>query len=71
MVDLVKLLAAAVFFVLIGWAAVTNLVSYSQDGGGGKELAGDLVPVRPSPTHHLAAARDLPPSDKTHTLPKD
>jgi hypothetical protein len=66
-----KLLGVAFFFGFIGWAAVVNPVSHSQGEGGGEELAGCLVPVSPSPTHHLTAARDLPPSDKTHTFPKD
>jgi hypothetical protein len=39
--------------------------------GSGKSEAGIPVPVAPVPTHHLAAAKDLPPSDKTHSLPKD
>jgi hypothetical protein len=66
------LLAIALFFGLIGWVAFTNSVPFSQRGGGGGELkAGCPVPANPSPTHHLSAARDLPPSDKTHSLPKD
>ena len=33
--------------------------------------AGKPVPVKPPPTHHLVAAKDLPPSDKAHSFPKD
>src|SRR5688572_27996514 len=40
-------------------------------GGAGLSGAGKPVPVRPTPSHHLVAAKDLPPSDKTHSLPKD
>ena len=29
------------------------------------------APIRPSPTHHLTALKDLPPGDRTHSLPKD
>ena len=52
------------------------VVSVSRGSGGdsdssGETEAGKLVPVRPAPTHHLQAAKDLPPSDKTHSLPKD
>ena len=57
----VTLLAIALFFGLIGWVAVTNTVPFSsRGGGGGKVEACCPVPVKPSPTHHLAAARDLP-----------
>jgi len=34
-------------------------------------FAGKPVPVKPSPRHHLIAAKDLPPSEKTHCFPKD
>ena len=33
--------------------------------------AGKPVPLKPCPSHHLVAAKDLPPSDKTHCFPKD
>src|SRR5689334_20971955 len=68
----VTLLTLALFFGLVGWSAFTKTVSFSQGGGAGGEVrAGCPVPVNPSPPHHLAAARDLPPSEKTHSLPKD
>jgi hypothetical protein len=68
----VVLLAGVPFFGLIGWAAVADTFSLSRAGGDdGKVEAGELVPVGPSPTHHLVGAKDLPPSDKTHSYPKD
>ena len=33
--------------------------------------AGKPVPLKPRPSHHLVAAKDLPPLDKTHCFPKD
>jgi hypothetical protein len=33
--------------------------------------AGRLAPLRPTPGHHLVAARALPPSETTHLLPRD
>ena len=33
--------------------------------------AGECVPVRPTPPHHLVAAKEFPPSDKTHSFPRD
>ena len=39
--------------------------------GSGPFEAGKPMPVGPTPPHHLAAAKDLPSSDKTHSLPKD
>ena len=33
--------------------------------------AGKPVPIRPSPTHHLVAMKDLPPGNRTHSLPRD
>jgi hypothetical protein len=37
----------------------------------GASYAGVRVPVKPIPPHHLMAAKEFPPSDKTHTFPKD
>jgi hypothetical protein len=37
----------------------------------GLEGAGRLVPVKPTPPHHLVAARGLPPSERTYLYPKD
>lgn len=41
------------------------------DGGSGRVGLGVPVPVSPWPTHHLQAAKDLPPSEKTQSSPKD
>jgi hypothetical protein len=40
-------------------------------GSSGLEWAGKPVPWRPSPTHHLVAAKALPPLEKTYLLAKD
>lgn len=43
-----------------------------KNGNGGiPPWAGKLAPVRPRPPHHLIAARDLPPSERTHLFPRD
>jgi hypothetical protein len=39
--------------------------------GSGTSTASRPVPVKPSPTHHLTAAKHLPPSDETDSFPKD
>ena len=33
--------------------------------------AGKPAPVSPSPTHHLVAAKSLPPGDAVHVFPAD
>lgn len=33
--------------------------------------AGKPAPLNPSPSHHLAAAKELPPSEATRTFPHD
>jgi hypothetical protein len=33
--------------------------------------AGKPSPLIPSPTHHLMAAKGLPPADKIYLFPKD
>jgi hypothetical protein len=33
----------------------------------GFSFAGKPVPIRPTPTHHLVAAKEFPPSDKTQS----
>ena len=44
----------------------------SQGGSPPKPpFAGKPVPIRPTPRHHLVAAKELPPSEKTHCFPKD
>ena len=65
-------LLGVVFAILIVWLALTVPVRVSRDtGGAGLESAGKPVPVRPAPTHHLVAAKELPPSERTHLLPQD
>ena len=33
----------------------------------GFSFAGKPVPIQPTPTHHLVAAKEFPPSDRTHS----
>ncbi len=44
---------------------------HDPDDGHRPPDAGRAAPLRPSPGHHLVAARALPPSDHTHLLPRD
>jgi hypothetical protein len=70
--DAAVLMVGVPFFGFIGWVAVTSAIFFSKGGDhGGTTEAGKTAPLRPTPTHHLAAAKELPPSDKTHELPKD
>jgi hypothetical protein len=65
-------LPGVLFFGSIGWLVLAGTTRiFPLTGDAGMEGAGKPVPVRPAPTHHLAAAKDLPPSEKTHFLPKD
>jgi len=60
------------FFGLIGWLVLTGTTRIFPDAGNsGISDDGKPAPVNPSPIHHLAAAKELPPSDKTRSLPKD
>jgi hypothetical protein len=43
----------------------------SGGSGSGTSAAGRPVPVKPAPTHHLQAAKHLPPSDTSDSSPKD
>ena len=67
------MLPGVLFCSVVGRLAITGAVERSRMSGGSAEEsgAGKLVPVIPAPTHHLHAGKDLPPSDKTHSLPKD
>ena len=67
------LLFGVVFCSVVGKLAIAGAIRRSRPSGGSDGLsgAGKLVPVGPPPTHHLQAAKDLPPSDTTHSLPKD
>jgi hypothetical protein len=42
-----------------------------SSGSPGPPDAGKPSPLSPSETHHLAAAKDVPPLDKSHSLPHD
>ena len=65
-------LPCVLFFGSIGWLVLSGTVRIPGGGGSrGMPEAGKPVPLRPTPTHHLVAAKDLPPSDKTHSLPRD
>ena len=58
----------------IAW---TSRARALMEGGGGSSGssglsgAGKPAPLKPAPTHHLAAAKEWPPSDETHSFPKD
>jgi len=67
------LLPGVLFGGVVGRLAIAGASRSSRVSGGSDGLsgAGKPVPVSPAPTHHLQAAKDLPPSDKTHSLPKD
>jgi hypothetical protein len=56
------------YFALHGTA--TKEAPEPEQGAGTSE-AGKPVPVGPKPQHHLVGAKELPPSDKTHSFPKD
>jgi hypothetical protein len=66
-------LAYGVWLVLKGLCSVRALRERRGGSGGSSGLwgAGKPAPLKPSPTHHLAAAKEWPPSDKTHSWPKD
>jgi hypothetical protein len=66
------LLIGIPFCGFIGWLAITGMVRFPRAGGtSGTSQAGKPVPVAPAPRHHLVAAKDLPPSERTHSLAKD
>jgi hypothetical protein len=61
-----------VLFSLLAWWAFSSIaMDLGPDPEPGESEAGKPVPVGPKPTHHLVAAKDLPPSDKTHSYPRD
>jgi hypothetical protein len=45
--------------------------STRSDDSSPPPYAGKPSPLMPSPTHHLMAAKALPPSDETFLFPKD
>src|SRR5260221_5059224 len=68
------LVPGMVFFSeLAWWALCATEADHGPDPepGPGRDEAGKPGPVRPNPTHHLVAAKDLPPSDKSHSFPHD
>lgn len=70
--DALKLVPGMLFFSgLAWWAFSSSVVGPDPEHGPGKSGAGKPVPVGPKPTHHLIAAKELPPSDKTHSFPHD
>jgi hypothetical protein len=69
-----ELVPGMVFFSALAWCGFSSTtVSLGPDPepGAGPHEAGKPVPVGPNPRHHLVAAKDLPPSDKTHSYPHD
>jgi hypothetical protein len=67
------LLPGVLFFGALGYLIIVGTTRRARISGGssGGSGVGVRVPVSPAPTHHLQAAKDLPPSDKTHSFPKD
>jgi len=64
---IVHIVRAIVQFLGDIWHRLTR----PGEDSAGLEYAGKPVPRRPSPTHHLTAAKALPPADKTYLFPKD
>jgi len=68
-----SVLPGVLFCIWVGRLAIAD--SYRKPsffgGSAGESGVGKPAPVSPAPTHHLQAAKDLPPSDVTHSLPKD
>jgi hypothetical protein len=55
---------------------IRRLFTRGQRHGPGGQAPGSSyvsvpVPVGPKPPHHLQAAKEIPPSDKTRSFPKD
>jgi len=67
------LLCGAVYCVAVGrWTIIGAQRRFNFHGGSaGESGAGKLAPLNPTPPHHLQAAKDLSPSDLTHSLLKD
>jgi hypothetical protein len=69
-----ELVPGMVFFSVLAWWALSGTAldhGADPEHGSGTSEAGMPVPVGPHPKHHLIAAKDLPPSDKTHSFPHD
>jgi hypothetical protein len=72
----ILLLPGVVFYGAFGYLALIKQARSTRfrggdHGGFGQSGAGRPAPLHPAPTHHLQAVKDLPPSDVTHSLPKD
>lgn len=65
--SIVRVARAIARFLRGFWQRLSRL----GDESAGLEYAGKPVPRKPSPTHHLVAAKALPPSDGTYLFPKD
>jgi hypothetical protein len=64
--DLKLFVAGLILFV--GRLFKRRLRRGGRDGGNpGLSFSGKPVPIRPTPTHHLVAAKEFPPSDKTQS----
>src|SRR5690242_11286628 len=50
-----------VFSGLAWWAFSSSVVGRNPEHGPDKSEAGKPVPIGPRPTHHLIAAKELPP----------
>jgi len=51
--------------------ALSRTFTRPDDDSSQRPDAGKPSPLTPSPTHHLMAAKALPPSDETYLFPKD
>ena len=59
-------------FAAIAWLVLKSAERiFPSAGDSGLQGTGNLVPLRPSPSHHLAAAKEFPPSDRTHSFAFD
>jgi hypothetical protein len=59
-------------FGAIAWLILKSTERiFPSAGDSGLQGTGNLVPLRPAPTHHLAAAKEFPPSDTTHSVAFD
>lgn len=68
------LVPGMVFFSGLAWWAFSGTCldhRANPEQGSGSSEAGKPVTVGPKSPHHLIAAKDLPPADKTHSYPHD
>lgn len=69
-----QLVPGMIFFSALTWSALSTSAPNQRaetDSGPATSDARKPVPVGPSPTHHLAAAKYLPPSDRTDSFRHD